>query len=252
MTRKSKDNIKTYFDLCDKILTISIVVINKIRVKRMINYIWIFLVLTSIITAVFTGKITDVTASILISAKQAVSIAISLIGIMAFWLGIVKVAEKSGLMEIVSKLIRPVTRLLFPEVPKDSPALGNIATSFSANALGITNAATPIGIKAMQQLQELNSKKDVATNPMCMFLAINTAGFQLIPASAMAILVAVGCKNPSIIILPTLLATSLALCGAVMGAKIFEYFAKLKPISCASTEAESELLSAVGGQKDGN
>lgn len=218
----------------------------------MINYIWIFLVLTSIITAVFTGKITDVTASILVYAKQAVNIAISLIGIMAFWLGIVKLAEKSGLMDIVAKLIRPVTRLLFPDVPKDSPALGNIATSFSANALGITNAATPIGIKAMQQLQELSPQKDVATNPMCMFLAINTAGFQLIPASAMAILVAVGCKNPSVIILPTLLATSIALCGAVLSAKTFEYFAKFKSVSEPSTMTESELLSVSGGQKDGN
>lgn len=192
----------------------------------MINYIWMFFILVSLVTAAFTGKIEAVTNSILISAKAAVNIAISLIGIMAFWLGMVRLAEKSGLMNLIAKIISPVTNFLFPEIPKDNPALGNIATSFSANALGVTNAATPIGIKAMQEMQELNPDKETATNPMCMFLAINTAGFQLIPASAMAILVAVGCKNPTVIILPTLLATSMALIGAVFSAKIFEYFSK--------------------------
>lgn len=192
----------------------------------MINYIWIFFILSSLVIAIFTGKIADVTNSILISAKMAVTIAISLIGIMAFWLGMVKLAEKSGLMHLIAKIIRPITNFLFPQIPKDNPALGNIATSFAANALGVTNAATPIGIKAMQEMQEINPDKDTASNPMCMFLAINTAGFQLIPASAMAILAAVGCKNPTIIIFPTLLATSLALCGAIFSAKIFEFLSK--------------------------
>lgn len=192
----------------------------------MINYIWVFFIIVSLITAIFTGKIEAVTNSILISAKTAVNIAISLIGIMAFWLGMVKLAEKSGLMNLIAKIIRPITEFLFPELPKNNPAIGNIATSFSANALGVTNAATPIGIKAMQEMQELNPDKDTATNPMCMFLAINTAGFQLIPASAMAILVATGCENPTVIIIPTLIATSTAMCAAISSAKIFEYFSK--------------------------
>ena len=190
----------------------------------MINYIWIFFILTSLVVAAFTGKIGAVTNSILISAKMAVNIAISLIGIMAFWLGMVKLAEKSGLMNLIAKIISPITNFLFPEIPKGNPTLGNIATSFSANALGVTNAATPIGIKAMQEMQKLNPDKETATNSMCMFLAINTAGFQLIPASAIAILAAVGCNNPTIIIIPTLLATSFALCGAIFSAKVFEYF----------------------------
>lgn len=194
----------------------------------MINYIWLFLIVTSIVTAVFTGRIGDVTNSILLSAKSAVNIAISLIGIMSFWLGIVKLAEKSGMMNIIAQIINPITRFLFPEIPKDNPALGNIAISFSANALGVTNAATPIGIKAMQEMQEINPEKESASNSMCMFLAMNTAGFQLIPASAIAILVATGCTNPTIIIFPTLIATSIALCGAVASAKIFEYFSNLK------------------------
>ena len=194
----------------------------------MINYIWAFLIIISILTGVLTGRIADVGASVLVSAKFAVTVAISLIGIMAFWLGIVKIAEKSGLMGIITKIISPICKFLFPSIPKEHPALSNIAMSFSANALGIANAATPIGIKAMEQMQELNPEKTVATNPMCMFLAINTAGFQLVPASAMAVLVAVGCSNPSIIILPSLLATTVALMVAVFSAKIFEAFSNLK------------------------
>lgn len=195
----------------------------------MIGYIWLFLIVVSILISIFTGRINEVVNSILISAKQAVNIAISLIGIMSFWLGMVKLAEKSGLVNIIAHFIRPITRFLFPEVPPENPALGNIAMNFSANALGVTNAATPIGIKAMEELQELNPKKNTATNAMCMFLAINTAGFQLIPASAIAVLVAVGSKNPTIIILPALLATSIALSGAIFFAKLFEKFSKKIP-----------------------
>lgn len=188
----------------------------------MIGYIWLFLIVISIVIAAFTGRIADVTNSILISAKSAVSIAISLIGVMAFWLGMVKLAEKSGLVELIAKAVSPITKFLFPTVPSDHPALGNVALNFSANALGVTNAATPIGIKAMEEFQELNPKKDTATNPMCMFLAMNTAGFQLIPASAIAVLVAVGCDNPTIIILPALFATTVAFISAVLIAKLFE------------------------------
>ena len=194
----------------------------------MMNYIWAFLIVFSIIISFFTGKIADVGASILLSAKFAVNVVISLIGIMAFWLGIVKIAEKSGLMDVLVRFIAPVCRFLFPSIPSGHPALGSIATSFSANALGIANAATPIGIRAMEQMQELNPQKNTATDAMCMFLAINTAGFQLVPASAMAVLVAVGCYNPSIIILPALIATTIALIIAVFSVKMFEFASFLK------------------------
>lgn len=197
----------------------------------MIGYIWLSLIVISIVTAIFTGRISDVVNSILLSAKMAVTIAISLIGVMAFWLGIVKIAEKSGMIELIARAIRPITRFLFPDVPEGHPALGNIALNFSANALGVTNAATPIGIKAMEELQELNPEKDTATNPMCMFLGMNTAGFQLIPASAIAVLVATGCDTPTIIILPALIATSIAFIGAITAAKLFEKFSNKEDLT---------------------
>ena len=122
----------------------------------MIGYIWLFLIVVSIIVSIFTGNISKVTNAMLDNASFAVKLSISLIGVMAFWLGLVKIAEKSGLVRLISKIFLPVSRCLFPEIPKDNPAIGHIAMNFSANALGVTNAATPIGIKAMQELQKIN------------------------------------------------------------------------------------------------
>jgi spore maturation protein A len=146
----------------------------------------------------------------------AVKISFSLIGIMAFWLGIMRIAEKSGLINLFSKLIYPLTKPLFKDLKKDSPILGNIATSISANALGLTNAATPIGLKVMKELQKENLNKDTATDSMCMFLGMNTAGFQIIPATVIAILVGAGAKNPSEIILPTLIVTTTTFVIAIL------------------------------------
>lgn len=188
----------------------------------MLGYIWVFLIISSFVIAASNGKIDAVNASIIDSCKFAVEISISLIGIMAFWLGIMKLAEAAGLVALVSKLIKPFARMLFPDVPPDHPAIGNIAMNFSANALGLTNAATPIGIKAMEELQTLNPSKYTATNAMCTFLAINTAGFQLVPASIIAVLAAAGSKNPAVIIGPTMLASGFALVCAVTSVKILE------------------------------
>lgn len=188
----------------------------------MIGYIWLFLIVSSVFISIFTGNIEKVTKAMLDNAGFAVNISISLVGIMAFWLGLVKIAEKSGLVEFIAKIIKPVAKWLFPDLPCENPAIGHVAMNFSANALGVTNAATPIGIKAMQEMQKLNSKKDTATNPMCMLLGMNTAGFQLIPASAIAVLVAAGNDNPTEIILPTLFATTIAFVAAIMITKLFE------------------------------
>ena len=158
----------------------------------------------------------------LTSCNTAVEIALSLIGIMAFWLGIMRIAEKAGLVQIISKLLYPVTRFLFKDVKKDSPAIGNIAMSVTANALGLTNAATPIGLKVMKELQEDNPKKEEATDAMCMFLGMNTAGFQIIPATVIAILVGFGAKNPTDIILPTLIVTTLSFLTAIVTALILK------------------------------
>ena len=155
---------------------------------------------------------------------KAVKISFSLVGVMAFWLGMMKIAESSGLIEFVAKIIKPVTKRLFNEIPPEDPAIGSIAMNFSANALGLSNAATPMGIKAMQELQVHNKNKKTASNAMCMLLAMNTAGFQLIPATVIAVLVGLGYKNPTVIIAPTLLVTSLTFIIAVVVAKVFQKF----------------------------
>ena len=187
------------------------------------NCIWLFLIIVSFIFAAINGKIEDVVDAMLKSSQNAVTIAFSLIGIMAFWLGMVKIAKNSGLINIFSHLISPIMKLIFKDVKKDSEAFSNIALNFSANALGLTNAAPPFGIKAMEDLQKENKgDKKVATNSMCTLLAINTAGFQLVPASVLAILVASGAKNPTEIILPVLIVTSISFISAIIISKILE------------------------------
>ncbi len=186
------------------------------------NYIFYFLIVISIIYGAINGKLTDVVNSILSGAELSVKVAFSLIGIMAFWLGMMKIAEECGLIEVIAKIINPITKKLFNEIPEESPAIGDIAMNFSANAFGLTNAATPIGLKAMEELQKHNIDKTSASNAMCMLLAMNTAGFQLIPATVLAVLIGVGYKNPSEIIVPTLLVTSIAFISALILAKIFQ------------------------------
>ena len=188
------------------------------------NYIFYFLIVLSVIAGAANGKLTDVVNSILTGAELSVKVAFSLIGIMAFWTGMMKIAEKSGLVEIIAKIIKPVTKCLFNELPENSPAAGDIAMSFSANAFGLTNAATPIGIKAMEEMQKYNIDKKSASNSMCMFLAMNTAGFQLIPATVIAVLTGAGYKNPTVIIVPALIVTTIAFISAVILAKIFQRF----------------------------
>ena len=133
-----------------------------------------------------------------------------------------RIAEKSGLINIISKVLKPIATVLFKDLKNNSPAIGNIALSLSANALGLTNAATPIGIKVMQDLQQENQKKDEATDAMCMFLGMNTAGFQILPATVIAILVGAGAKNPTEIIIPTLIVTTISFICAIITALILK------------------------------
>ena len=184
------------------------------------NYIFVFLILISIITAIYTGKIEEVTNELLNATQRAVQVSIGLIGIMAFWLGIAKIAQKSGLINLISKLISPILKLVFNELPKNSPAFSNIALNITANALGLSNAATPFGIKAMKDIKKEENKNDVATNSMCIFLAMNTAGFQIVPATVLAILIAAGAKNPTEIIIPTFIVTLSSFIFAIIVAKI--------------------------------
>lgn len=186
------------------------------------NFIWFFIIFTSIVVGAMTGKLNDVVNSILTGAQASIQIVISIMGIMAFWLGIMKIAEKSGIVEFISKLLKPIAKWLFPEIPENNKAIGDVAMNFSANALGLANAATPIGIKAMEEFQKLNIDKNSASNPMCTFLAMNTSGFQLVPATAIAILAANGAKNPTEIIIPTMIVTSITFIMAVSLAKIMQ------------------------------
>lgn len=188
------------------------------------NYIFYFLITISIIAGAINGRLSDVVNAILTGAELSVKVAFSLIGIMAFWLGMMKIAKRCGLVKIIAQIIKPVTKRLFNEIPEDSPAIGDIAMSFSANALGLANAATPIGIKAMEELQKQNIDKKSASNAMCMFLAMSTAGFQLIPATVISVLISIGYKNPTEIIAPTLLVTTIAFLSAITIAKIFQRF----------------------------
>lgn len=205
------------------------------------NYIFYGLIVISIIIGAINGKLPDVVGSILTGAQKSVQIAFSLIGIMAFWLGIMKIAEKSGLVEFIAKIIKPVTKRLFNEIPPEDPAIGNIAMNFSANALGLSNAATPIGIKAMQELQEHNVDKKTASNAMCMLLAMNTAGFQLIPATVIAVLVGIGYKNPTEIIAPTLIVTSFTFVSALLIAKVFQKFSAPQKSGCCRSASDNNL-----------
>ena len=185
------------------------------------NYIFFALIAISIIVGIFNNTLNEVVNAMLSACNTAVKISFSLIGIMAFWLGIMRIAEKSGLVQILSKLLNPIAKILFKDVKKDSPVVGDITMSVTANALGLTNAATPIGLKVMKELQEDNKNKDTATDSMCMFLGMNTAGFQIIPATVIAVLVGVGAKNPSEIILPTLIVTTISFLVAIITALIF-------------------------------
>ena len=194
------------------------------------NYIFYFLIVFSIVIGAINGRLQEVINAVMSGAELSVKVAFSLIGIMAFWLGIMKIAEKSGLVQLIAKAIKPITKKLFNELPEDSPAIGNIAMNFTANAFGLANAATPFGIRAMENMQGGNDKKDTASNSMCLFLAMNTAGFQLIPATVIAILVGIGYKNPTEIIAPTLLVTSIAFVSAIAMAKFAQYITKKKEV----------------------
>ena len=186
------------------------------------NYVFIILIAGSLIIGALNGTLGNVTNSMLEACNTAVKIAFSLIGIMAFWLGMMRIAEKAGLVKVLAKVLEPIAKLLFKDRGNNEHVTGDIAMSVAANALGLTNAATPIGLKVMKELQEDNPDKESATDSMCMFLGMNTAGFQIIPATVIAVLVGAGAKNPTEIILPTLIVTVLAFLTAIITALILK------------------------------
>lgn len=185
-----------------------------------INVIWLFLILSGILTAAYTNKMDVITKASFDSAKNAVTLAFNLIGAMALWLGIMKVAEHAGLMKIIAKAIRPVMVWLFPDVPAEHPAMSAMIMNMAANMLGLGNAATPMGIKAMTELEKINPNKGTATNSMCLFLAVNTSSVTILPLGVIAVRAAAGATTPSAILIPAILATVISTTVAIIVSKL--------------------------------
>lgn len=188
----------------------------------MINIIWLLFIVIGIIVAFFTGNIEAVTNAAVDYAEISVDLAIGLVGVMTLWLGMMKIAEESGLVKLLAKGVRPILKRLFPDVPEDHPAMGAIVMNMAANILGLGNAATPLGLKAMQELQKINPKKDTASNAMCTFLAINTSSVTLVASSVIALRASAGSENVAQIIGPTIVATLASTIAAVIAVKTFQ------------------------------
>ncbi len=193
----------------------------------MLNWIWLGLIAVSVFIAGWTGDLKALSDGAFESTKTAVTgIVIPLIGTMALWLGMMRLAERAGLVQSLAWALSPLLRWLFPDVPRDHPAMGSMVMNMAANMLGLGNAATPLGLRAMRDLQTLNAHTGTATNAMCMFLAINTSSIQLLPVSTMNFLYAAGSSAPEAIVSTALLATLCSTAAAVMTAKLFERFGK--------------------------
>jgi spore maturation protein SpmA len=212
-----------------------------------LNWIWLALVLLAVAIGGWNDRLKDVTGGAFDGAKTAVTIALGLIGIMALWLGVMRLAERAGLVQRIARGLRPIMRRLFPEVPADHPAMGSMLMNMSANMLGLGNAATPLGLRAMRDLEALNPRPGVATNAMCTFLAINTSSVQLIPATAIAILAASGSTRPTAIVGTALLATLCAASVAIISVKLLEKLPVFQPArQIPSIADESPHRSAPG------
>ncbi len=190
----------------------------------MLNYVWFALMAIALLVAMLNGSVAEVNKGAVDSAKTAVEIALGLVGVMTLWLGMMRIAEAAGLVTLLGRALRPVLQILFPEVPRNHPANGAIVMSIAANMLGLNNAATPMGIKAMEELQTLNEDKETASNAMVTFMAMNTSGVQLIPATMIGILLAAGSVNPTAIIAPGIVATFTGTIAAVISAKVLQRF----------------------------
>ncbi len=195
--------------------------------------IWLGLILIGVVTAMFTGRMAEVTKAAIDAAKTSVELSIGLIGIMALWLGFMKLAEGAGLVQGLSRLLRPIMKRLFPDVPPEHPAMGSMISNIAANMLGLGNSATALGLKAMQDLKSLSKLGDTATNAMATFLTINTTSVTLIPATVIAMRASAGSENATGIIGATLLAT---ICSTVVGISAAKLLEKRKAYRLPSEE----------------
>ncbi len=182
--------------------------------------VWTALVALSVLAAAVNGRMAELTSAALESAGKAVTLSLGLAGVMALWLGVMRVAEEAGLVRAIARVARPLMRRLFPDVPPEHPAMGAIVMNFSANVLGLGNAATPFGIKAMQELETLNPHPGTATNAQALLCALNTASVQLVPASVIALRGAAGSRAPGEIIGASIVASACGAVVAVVAAKL--------------------------------
>ncbi|NEP90247.1 MAG: spore maturation protein [Okeania sp. SIO2C2] len=217
---------------------------NKQQVSP-INNIWLFMIVSATVIAAYNGRMTEITEASFESVKNAVTLAIGLIGSMALWLGIIQVVEAAGGMIVIARLIRPVMVKLFPDIPANHSAMSAIILNIAANALGLGNAATPMGLKAMVEMDKLNPEKGTATDAMCLFLAINTSSVTIIPISVITVRASAGVTNPGDVILPAIFATCCSTITAIFAAKFFARRQSMpslnQPISSADLDGNDLL-----------
>lgn len=200
----------------------------------MLNYLWAGMIIVGVIYASFTGRLPDITNAALDSAKEAVELCITMMGVMSFWVGLMEIAAQAGVIQSLSRRLRPVIRFLFPDLPKNHPAEEHIATNMIANVLGLGWAATPAGLKAMEELRKLEderrlgrapgpvSRKGVAGREMCTFLILNISSLQLIPMNVIAYRSQYGSVNPTAIVGPGIVATAVSTFAAVVFCKVMD------------------------------
>lgn len=184
------------------------------------NKIWTFMILSSFIVSIYKGNLQEVIKAMFDSSKVTIEMCVTIFGIMCLWSGFMKIAEKCGLIEKISELASPIIKFLFPELKNNSEARGHIAMNMTANFLGLGNIATPLGLKAMEELQKHNKNKEVISNSMIMLIVINTTSIQLIPTSVIALRSSYNSVNPAIIVLPTLIVSFITVITAICFVKI--------------------------------
>lgn len=189
----------------------------------MVNIIWVCFTVIGIVFAMVNGTMSEVNEAIFNGAKEAVTLCIGLISILVFWLGMMRIAEDAGLLKKLSNLFRPIITRLFPEIPHNHPAMGYILSNMMANMFGLGNAATPLGIKAMEEMKKINGGKNEASRSMITFLAINTSSITLIPTTVIAIRMNYNSASPTDIVGPTLIATICSSIGAILIDRFYYY-----------------------------
>lgn len=188
----------------------------------MINSVWFVMVVAGILVGGINGRSENITTELILAVREAVELALGLIGVMSLWLGLMRIAERSGFVELLSRIVQPFLRRIFPEIPPGHPAMGAVVMALTAGALGLGNASTPLGLKAMKELQSLNPHPEIASNSMVTFLAVETSSITILPATVIALRAAAGSSDPTEIIGPTLVVSLMGTIAGIVAAKVME------------------------------